>query len=69
MCKNLFAENKYLELDRFIDGIEYQEGEGREGSLIAVLHKAQELFGYLPKEVQLYVARKMNLTAAKVLEL
>lgn len=66
MCKNMFVETKYLELDEFMDKIDYQEGESKEGSLIAVLHKAQELFGYLPKEVQLYVARKMDLTAAKV---
>lgn len=49
------------ELDQFIA----QVGDGQ-GSLIAILHKAQHLFGYLPKEIQLYVARKLDIPAAKV---
>ena len=37
-----------------------------EESLIHVLHKAQHIFGYLPREVQLYVGRKLNVSGAKV---
>ncbi|NLZ56595.1 MAG: NAD(P)H-dependent oxidoreductase subunit E [Clostridiaceae bacterium] len=36
------------------------------GSLIQILHKAQSLFGYLPPELQLYVARKVGVPAARV---
>ena len=48
-------------LDAFID---VQPSE--KDSLIAVLHKAQDLFGYLPSELQLYIARKLNIPASKV---
>ncbi|MDP4179874.1 MAG: NAD(P)H-dependent oxidoreductase subunit E [Bacillota bacterium] len=61
MCKNKLAEDKFKELDLFIDSL-----ESKEGSLITTLHKAQEIFGYLPKEVQLHVARRLDTTAAKV---
>lgn len=35
-------------------------------SLINVLHKAQQLFGYIPTNLQLYISRKLNINAAKV---
>jgi NADH:ubiquinone oxidoreductase subunit E len=38
----------------------------KQGALIAVLHKAQSIFGYLPREVQLHVSRQLDLPAAKV---
>ncbi len=44
-------------------------GEDREknrGYLIQSLHKAQELFGYLPECIQLYVADKLGLHLAEV---
>ncbi|MBN2898095.1 MAG: NADH-quinone oxidoreductase subunit NuoE [Clostridia bacterium] len=49
------------ELEKYINTL-----EDKEGSLIHVLHKAQGLFGYLPREVQLFVARKLNIPGAKV---
>jgi len=61
MCMNKLAVEKFKELDDYIDSL-----ETKEGALITVLHKAQEIFGYLPKEVQLHVARKLDTTAAKV---
>jgi len=61
MCKNKFAEEKFRELDQFIE-----EKGAIEGNLIEILHKAQDLFGYLPQEVQLYVSRKLRISAAKV---
>lgn len=61
MCSNVLTHELFAELDRFIDSI-----EDKEGALITVLHKAQEIFGYLPKEIQLHVARKLDLPAAKV---
>lgn len=36
------------------------------GELINVLHKAQEIFGYLPAEVQEVVAQEVNVSVAKV---
>ena len=48
-------------LDRYIESL-----EDRQGNLIHVLHKAQELFGYLPANLQLYIARALNLSGAKV---
>jgi len=35
-------------------------------SLINVLHKAQHLFGYIPHNLQLYIARKVGVSAARV---
>ena len=61
MCENKFAEEKFRELDEFIE-----KTGAEEGNLIEILHKAQDLFGYLPKEVQLYVSRKLRISAAKV---
>jgi len=37
-----------------------------EGSLINILHRAQDLFGYIPINLQLHIARKLNIGAAKV---
>lgn len=61
MCENKFAEEKFRELDGFIEKV-----GASEGNLIEILHKAQDLFGYLPKEVQLYVSRSLGISAAKV---
>lgn len=52
---------KLRELDAFIDA-----DPDPQGRIINILHKAQNLFSYLPKELQLHVARKVNLPAAKV---
>lgn len=40
--------------------------QGKEGSLIQVLHLAQEIHGYLPLELQEFIARKMNTPLAEV---
>ncbi|MBN2222294.1 MAG: NAD(P)H-dependent oxidoreductase subunit E [Vallitaleaceae bacterium] len=45
----------------FIDSLPDKKGE-----LIRVLHKAQGIFGYLPQEVQKFVAKKMEVSTAKV---
>lgn len=36
------------------------------GSLINVLHRAQILFGFIPHNLQLYIAKKLDLSAARV---
>jgi len=61
MAKYDVDEVKLRQLEEYIDSIEQ-----REGALIGVLYKAQEIFGYLPKDVQLFIARKLGITAAKV---
>lgn len=61
MCKNQVADVMFKELEVFIDNL-----PTKEGTLIAVLHKAQEIFGYLPKEVQVFVAKKLELPVSKV---
>jgi len=61
MCKNQVADAMFKELEVFIDNLPVKEG-----SLIAVLHKAQEIFGYLPNEVQVFVAKKLELPVSKV---
>ncbi len=51
----------YDEIAAYIDGL-----ETKEGAVIHVLHKAQAIIGYLPKEVMLFIARKLNLPSAEV---
>jgi len=38
-----------------------------EGQLIPVLQQAQELYGYLPNDLLLYIARRLNIKPAKVM--
>ncbi|SNS82002.1 NAD(P)-dependent iron-only hydrogenase diaphorase component iron-sulfur protein [Anaerovirgula multivorans] len=51
----------YEELERYIDSL-----PSLEGRLIQVLHRAQDIFGYLPRDVQLFIARRLGLAGAKV---
>ena len=61
------AAAKFAELDSFIDGLGIDaKDERRRGYLIQVLHRAQSIFGYLPREVQKHVAQKLFLTEAQV---
>lgn len=55
------AGEKLTTLDAFIEAQTVKED-----SLIAILHKAQEIFGYLPSDLQLYISRRLNIPAAKV---
>jgi len=50
-----------LELNNYI-----AQKEDPKGSLINVLHKAQGLFGYLPPNLQYYIARQIDMDAATV---
>ncbi|MCQ2352718.1 MAG: NAD(P)H-dependent oxidoreductase subunit E [Victivallaceae bacterium] len=68
-CKKLSeaAAAKFAELDAFIDGLGIDRDDPRRrGRLIQVLHRAQAIFGYLPREVQLHVAGKLFLPEAAV---
>ena len=61
MCKNQITEEKYAQLEAFINNL-----PEKKGALIEVLHKAQGIFGYLPQEVQLFVGEKLDIPASKV---
>lgn len=54
-------KEKFDELESFIDSMETNKG-----ALIKILHKAQEIFGYLPRDVQLFTARKLGIPGAEV---
>jgi NADH-quinone oxidoreductase E subunit len=43
-----------------------EEYERKETNLIQILHMAQAIFGYLPLEVQQFVAREMDIPVSKV---
>ena len=40
--------------------------DNKENNIISILHYAQDIFGYLPKELQIYIARLTNLPASKI---
>ena len=61
MCDNSLPEDLYQRLDKYIDGLPFKKE-----NLIAILHYAQELFGYLPNEVQGHIAQKLDIPSAKV---
>ena len=43
-----------------------RQNRSRQDALIEVLHKAQEQFGYLEKEVLIYIARELKLPLSRV---
>ena len=56
------SENKLPdELIRFID-----EWKNKQGNLIMVLHRVQEHFGYIPREIAFEVADLLNVPVAKI---
>ncbi|AFM43310.1 NADH:ubiquinone oxidoreductase 24 kD subunit [Desulfosporosinus acidiphilus SJ4] len=62
MCSNPSQlYNPYQQLDRYIDSLPYKKE-----NLIAILHHAQQLFGYLPDKVQKHIALKLDIPSAKV---
>lgn len=70
MCEHGFspaASGKFAELDGFIDGLHLDlTDDRRRGRLIQILHHAQHLFGYLPREVQQHVAEKLAIPESAV---
>lgn len=60
-CSKESLEKKYNDLEEFM---KYQNND--EVHLISILHKAQEIFGYLPMEVQKFVSEKLNIPYSKV---
>ena len=61
------AAAKFAELDEFIAGLNIDlDDERRRGRLIQVLHRAQAIFGYLPREVQQHVAEQLRIPESAV---
>jgi NADH-quinone oxidoreductase subunit E len=61
------AKEMFEKLDLFIDSFEIDTtGTRRKGDLIRILHQAQQIFGYLPEEVQIHVAKKLNVHHSEV---
>lgn len=54
-------KTRYKELDKII-----ASHKGQKGVLIQVLHQAQELFGWLPEDVQIKVAEGLGVSLAEV---
>lgn len=63
MCNGCKECLKFKELEEFINE---QDQNNKESALIAVLHKAQGLYGYLSEEVQEFVAKKLEIPVSKV---
>lgn len=61
-CEQKCQNALFAELDQFIE----QQPKGRD-SLIPILHRAQDLFGFLPIDVQEHVAKALNLPVSEVL--
>jgi len=61
LAAEINISDKLKELDAFIDALPTKEGK-----LIVVLHKAQEIIGYLSEEVQNHIALKLMIPPARV---
>jgi len=60
-CKKETDEEKYARIGQIID-----EYKGKEGSLIQILHMAQGIYGYLPLELQQFIAQKLDKPLSEV---
>jgi bidirectional [NiFe] hydrogenase diaphorase subunit len=60
MCL-LKDDKRHVLLENFIKKHEYDKS-----ALLEILHKAQELYGYLDKELLMYVAQSLNLPPSHV---
>lgn len=68
-CDGLLDKSpeKKAELTKYIDGLNITDNvERNRGYLIQSLHKAQELYTFLPESVQMYVANKLQLHLTEV---
>ena len=60
-CTTKASDPRWQKLDEIL-----AEWRDKPGNVIPVLHKAQELFGYLPREVQEYVAAGLGVPVTEV---
>ena len=61
MCNCGLDQEKIKQLEEVI-----AKHKGQEGALIPVLHEAQEIFGYLPEQVQKIIADGLGVSLAEV---
>lgn len=61
MCNNPLIKDPYKQLDDYIDSLTYKKE-----NLILILHRAQEIFGYLPAKVQWHIAQKLDIPSSKI---
>jgi NADH:ubiquinone oxidoreductase subunit E len=58
---------QFAELDRFIADLKIDPKDPRrKDKLIMTLHRAQEIFGYLPEPLQVHIAKKFSISHAEV---
>lgn len=60
-CHAQLTPDHLAEVDQILESY-----RGQPGSLIQVLHKAQNVIGYLPREVQVKVAEKLDVPLTRV---
>lgn len=60
-CDGTQVDPRVAELEQVIE-----EYRGMEGALIMILHKAQEIYGYLPEDVQRTVAKALDIPLTDV---
>ena len=60
MLENM-SEKSWEELDQLLDRY-----RGTKGSVIPVLQQAQEIFGYLPKDVLIKISKEIDVPISQV---
>lgn len=64
---NNLNDRLFSQMDDFIDAMLADGGrDDRDAVLIRVLHEAQKIFGYLPPEVQEFIADRMRLPLSRI---
>ena len=56
-----FDKEKYEALQVVIDGLKNEPG-----ALMPIMQKAQDIFGYLPEEVQNYIAKELDIPVSDI---
>jgi NADH-quinone oxidoreductase E subunit len=55
------CDDKYAIIDRVLE-----KHKGQEGALIPILHQVQQELGYLPEDVQAYIAEKLGVPLSEI---
>jgi len=56
-----FDNEKYVALQAVIDELKHEQG-----ALMPIMQKAQDIFGYLPEEVQNYIAKELDIPVSDI---
>ena len=67
-CQNSSSNKKYQDLEEYIKTLIFDKNDiiQRKGALLPALYKAQDIFGFLPEEVQEFVATKLDIHLSDV---